>query len=586
MPQMITAAAAMACLSRLLIFCFLIFQLTSANPIDGGSNASSPAIEFIILHNNDMHARFEQTSAKSEKCTEELAQANRCYGGFARVANVVRKHREESKQTGVPVLFMNAGDTSTGTPWFYLFKDDIATAFLNILQPDVASLGNHEFDAGIAGAIPFLNKVEFPIVAANLDLSTAPELQEAKNLSNSTILEVNGTKIGVVGYITPDTMKLTNCKQRLFTDEIEAINKESAALRNQGVNIIVALGHSGYDKDLEIASMCPDVDLVIGGHSNTFLFNGDQPDLESIDGPYPTVVKQANGKQVPVVQAYAYTKYMGKLYVKFDEDGNLLDFHGSPILLDAQIPQDEDVLQLLEVYRPKVRELEEDTVGHTKVFLEGSRKVCRHQECNLGNLITDAMVYARILEDFGGAYWTDAAIAFMQGGSIRSSIEKRSDGSILAIDVASVLPFKNDLYVSQITGRSLLAVLEHSASMYETESKGGFVQMSGIHTTYDYNNPVGSRVIATEVLCANCDVPTFEPLEEDRLYNVIVPSYLANGGDGYTFVEENGPKPQRMQLKDAAALRQYLKRHEFVYPVVEDRITIIKKATENGNGNV
>uniref|UniRef100_T1PHF3 5'-nucleotidase n=1 Tax=Musca domestica TaxID=7370 RepID=T1PHF3_MUSDO len=277
---------------------------------------------------------------------------------------------------------------------------------------------------------------------------------------------------------------------------------------------------------------------------------------------------------------------MGKLYVKFDEDGNLLDFHGSPILLDAQIPQEEDVLQLLEVYRPKVRELEEDTVGHTKVFLEGSRKVCRHQECNLGNLITDAMVYARILEDFGGAYWTDAAIAFMQGGSIRSSIEKRSDGSVLAIDVASVLPFKNDLYVSQITGRSLLAVLEHSASMYETESKGGFLQMSGIHTTYDYNNPVGSRVIATEVLCANCDVPTFEPLEEDRLYNVIVPSYLANGGDGYTFVEENGPKPQRMQLKDAAALSQYLKRHEFVYPVVEDRITIIKKTSDNANGNL
>lgn len=76
------------------------------------------------------------------------------------------------------------------------------------------------------------------------------------------------------------------------------------------------MGHSGYDKDMEIAAKCPDVDLVIGGHTNTFLYNDEQPDRERIDGPYPTIIHQDSGKQVPVVQAYAYTKYLGKLHVK------------------------------------------------------------------------------------------------------------------------------------------------------------------------------------------------------------------------------------------------------------------------------
>lgn len=88
---------------------------------------------------------------------------------------------------------------------------------------------------------------------------------------------------------------------------------EAEALKSKGVNIIIALGHSGYEVDMDIAKNCPLVDVVIGGHSNTFLYTGTQPDIEKIDGPYPTVIKQNSGKEVPVVQAYAFTKYLGEL---------------------------------------------------------------------------------------------------------------------------------------------------------------------------------------------------------------------------------------------------------------------------------
>lgn len=97
---------------------------------------------------------------------------------------------------------------------------------------------------------------------------------------------------------------------------------EAEKLKSAGIKIIIALGHSGYNKDQEIAKNCPDVDIVIGGHSHTFL-DASQPvasaedtNPQAVRGPYPTIVEQSTGKKVPVVQAFAFTKYLGKLHVK------------------------------------------------------------------------------------------------------------------------------------------------------------------------------------------------------------------------------------------------------------------------------
>lgn len=84
-------------------------------------------------------------------------------------------------------------------------------------------------------------------------------------------------------------------------------------LQSNGVDIIIALGHSGYEMDQKIAMDCPLVDIVIGGHSHTFLYSGEQPDIEKPEGPYPTVIQQKNGKQVLVVQASCHNKYLGRL---------------------------------------------------------------------------------------------------------------------------------------------------------------------------------------------------------------------------------------------------------------------------------
>lgn len=561
-------------------FLALVLIFACATEIYSKPSKGGVATEFLILHNNDMHARFEQTSRESTKCTKQDEKANKCYGGFARVAHEVRKYRNASKNGGLPVFYLNAGDTYTGTPWFTVFRDNITASFLNKLQPDAISLGNHEFDDGVSGLVPFLNTAAFPVLACNLDLNSASEIAATKSFANSTVLEVNGVRVGVIGYVTPETKTLVSKMPVEFKPEIPSINEEASKMKEAGINIIIALGHSGYQKDKEIAANCPDVDIVIGGHTNTFLYDSDvQPDMERIEGPYPTIVKQKSGKTVIVVQAYAYTKYLGKLHVQFDKNGELIDFDGSPILLDSSVPRDTDVVALLEMYRPNITALEGEIVGHTKVFLDGSKSSCRVTECNLGNLVADSMVFARMQEDEGGVYWTDAAIAFIGGGGIRSSIKKTSDGSITATDLLQVLPFNNELFVTKVSGKTIKKALERSASLRMTDNDGGFLQMAGVRAVFDFSNPEGSRVLSAEIRCAECDVPVFEPLSEQRLYKAVVQKFLLDGGDGHDFKAEDNFEPVQLQRGDLAALKDYISKQDYVYPHIEGRIVSIEKSS-------
>lgn len=120
-----------------IVFLLLTLSTTSitASPLSKSSNDDN--FKLIILHNNDMHARFEQTNAMSSRCKEEDEKNNRCYGGFARVAHEVRMYRNKAAAGEIPrVLYLNAGDTYTGTPWFTLYKDNITAAFLKLLRPD------------------------------------------------------------------------------------------------------------------------------------------------------------------------------------------------------------------------------------------------------------------------------------------------------------------------------------------------------------------------------------------------------------------------------------------------------------------
>lgn len=122
----------------------LCIVILIALSMDGVRSAQLPqqkitqksALNLTILHNNDMHARFEQTDKYSANCSPDEVIANQCYGGFARLSYLLKQYRDRAEIGGPSILYLNAGDTYTGTPWFTIHKDRIVTEFMNILKPD------------------------------------------------------------------------------------------------------------------------------------------------------------------------------------------------------------------------------------------------------------------------------------------------------------------------------------------------------------------------------------------------------------------------------------------------------------------
>lgn len=93
-------------------------------------------LDLLLLHNNDMHAHFEQTDSSSNTCSSRDAAENKCYGGFARVSSIVKQYRQNADKGGSAVLYLNGGDSFTGTPWYSIFRHQVVTDFMNILKPD------------------------------------------------------------------------------------------------------------------------------------------------------------------------------------------------------------------------------------------------------------------------------------------------------------------------------------------------------------------------------------------------------------------------------------------------------------------
>lgn len=555
----------------------IFILLTVTNDVVYGNPVSSQnengGLTFHIVHTNDMHARFEETSKMSGPiCPEQDVKAGNCYGGFARIATLIRQVRNSS----VPTLFLNAGDTYQGSVWYNFYKWKIVVKFLNILAPDAVSLGNHEFDDGVNGLIPFIENAKFPVLATNLDLSKEPKLKATK-LANSTVLLINGTKIGVIGYLTPETTILSSTENVIINDEIPAIREEAKKLKKEGVNILIALGHSGFNVDKKIAKEVEDIDLVIGGHTNTFLYRGKQPDIEHPEGFYPTEIIQNNGKRVYVVQAYAYTKYLGNFSVTFDSNGEITHIEGNPILVDHNIEQAPDIIDELDILRPAIDNITSMEIGRTRVLLDGDSKTCRQKECNLGNLITDAIVNYNAQQYFVKGKWTDAAIAVQNSGSIRASITRDLNDKITMGDVLGVLPFGNIIYKVSMTGEQMLSMLEWSVYNLHYNSSdnlfGAFLQFSGLQVLYNISRPVNSKVVSVKVRCAACNIPSYSDLNKTATYNVLINDFMQNGGDGYKMLKDLEFTTLGITIADVVG--QYLKKYSPVYTGVDWRINYV-----------
>ncbi|KFM56516.1 Protein 5NUC, partial [Stegodyphus mimosarum] len=434
------------------------------------------SFNITILHTNDVHSHFVQFNEHGNRCTEKLAKENQCYGGFARQVSKAKEIKSKEQN----VLYLNGGDFFQGTVWYTLHRWHIVADMVNQLMIDAMSLGNHEFDDSLKGLFPYLKNLKPTVVVCNINSTKVPEFGEL--VKPSTVVEVGGEKIGIIGYLTPETKFLSSVGDLEFEDEVECIKREAERLtKEEGLTKIIAVGHSGFAVDQNIAKNVPEVDVVVGGHTNTFLYTGDPPSVEVPQGTYPVVVEREDGSRALVVQDFAFGKYLGYLQVLFDDEGKVVDWSGNPILLDASTPEDPETLELLQPYAEDVKRRSRQTVGQTNVLLRGERLICRMRECNLGNFLADASL-SNFIEKPTEEGWNFVAVALWNSGGIRASIDERiNEGNITLEDILAVAPFGNTMDVVALKGKHLRDVLEYAVKDYDLDAydpPGSLLQVS------------------------------------------------------------------------------------------------------------
>lgn len=531
------------------------------------------SFNLTVLHTNDVHSHFVEFNAFGGRCAEKLAKEKKCFGGFARQVTKVKEVRSNRDN----VLFLNGGDFYQGTVWYTLHRWQIVADLVNKLSIDVMSLGNHEFDDGLKGLFPFLENLKPKVVVCNINSSKVPRFSEY--VRPSVIVEVGGERIGVIGYLTPETKFLSSAGELEFEDEVDCIKREANRLASEeGLKIIMAVGHSGFAVDQDIAREVPEIDIVVGGHTNTFLYTGDPPSVEEPQGPYPFVVTREDGSQALVVQDFAFGKYMGYLEVRFDDDGKVTGWGGNPILLDSSVEEDTETLELLEPYAQEVKRRVRQTVGKTNVLLRGDRLTCRMRECNLGNFLADASLDF-FIEQPTEKGWNFVAIALWNSGGIRASIDERINGGNITLeDVLAVAPFGNTMDVVALKGKHLREVLEHSVRDYDPyaiDPPGSLLQVSGLRLTYNMSQPIGSRLIEAYARCADCRVPQFLPLEDEHVYEVVMNTYMAKGGDGFDVIQKNAISNRNTDELDVDIITKYAAKSSPVITGLEGRLTIL-----------
>ena len=449
----------------------------------------------VILHTNDVHGAIDK---------------------YAKVAALKAAYVAR----GAEVILADAGDYSQGTVYVSLNKGADAVTMMNAVGYDVATIGNHEFDYGYDQLAKNMEKANFKVLCANV-------LKGDKTIFDANIIkEVGGVKIGFFGLETPEAQTKANPAliqglKFVGGEEMYKLAQEQVkALKDNGADIVICLAHLGVDAGSEpntsydLAKKVTGIDLIIDGHSHTVMTKG--PNGEKI---------QSTGTALANVGAITIDNTTKK--IESNELVDLSKFDGT----------DADVAAAAKGIIDPIDAAYNVVFAKSEVELNGAKEPGnRTEETNLGDLITDAMLWA--IKTKAPSVDMTNAVAITNGGGIRASIKA---GDITKKDVNTVLPFGNTLAVVYVTGAELLEALE--ASTYCTpESLGGFPQFAGMKVelniapkydanadTYPGSTYYGPKTI-NRITIKEINGKAFD---KNATYAVITNNFLTAGGDTY-----------------------------------------------------
>ena len=462
----------------------------------------------VILHTNDVHGSIEL---------------------YAKVAAM----KGDYEAQGAQVILADAGDYSQGTVYVSVNKGKDAVTMMNAAGYDVATIGNHEFDYGYAQLKTNLESAKFEVVCANV-------LQDGSPVFDAyTMINKGGVQVAFVGLETPEAQTKANPAliqglTFLAGDEMyAAVQTQVDAARTAGADIVIVLTHLGVDSSSEpntsydLYEKVTGIDFIIDGHSHTVMTKG--PEGEPI---------QSTGTALNNIGVITIDNATKKI-----ESNELIpiwhteEVDGKEVTVYDYTKSDATVANDAKAIIDPIDADYDQKFAESAVDLNGAKAPGnRTEETNLGDLITDAMMWA--IKTKAPGVDMNNAVAITNGGGIRAAIAK---GDITKKDVNTVLPFGNTLAVVYVKGSELLEALE--VSTYCTpKSLGGFPQFAGMEvelntaceydandTTYPGSTYFGPKSI-NRITIKTVNGKAFD---KDATYAVITNNFLAAGGDTY-----------------------------------------------------
>ena len=458
----------------------------------------------VILHSNDVHGNL---------------------AGYATIASMKKIY----EGLGAEVILVDAGDFSQGTPYVSAYKGASAVEMMNAAGYDVVTLGNHEFDFGYAQLMENLKAAQFKTICADVYLDeTGEPILDAATL----VTTESGLKIGFFGMETPETATkvnpslITEVSFATFGDLYKSAQSAIDFLKAQEADLVIGLVHLGVDEEskpngyrsIDLYENTTGIDFLIDGHSHTVMTGGEHGE--------------------PIQSTGTKFSHIGVIVI----DNETKAIVNNYLVDTAGITPDEAVAAKAQTFIDEVDAKYGAVFAKTEVLLNGERDPGnRTEETNLGDLITDAMVWYVTKESGTEQDEPHEIVGVTNGGGIRATIQP---GDITMKDINTVLPFGNTVAVVYVTGAELLEALE--ASTFSTpEAIGGYPQTSGIVWTLDTTKPFDQGALyqlngkdTTYYGPASIQRVTIEsingkPFDPEAVYAVVTNNFCAVGGDTY-----------------------------------------------------
>lgn len=482
--------------------------------------------KLTILHSNDMHGDF-----LAEEIDENLV------GGVSMLSGYVGKVRAEEKNT----IYCIAGDMFRGSVIDSEFQGISTIEIMNMLAPDVVTLGNHETDYGIAHLLFIEKCAKFPIINANLHIKT----NGARLFKPHHIIEIDGMKILFIGILTQEVLSQTKNDGIIgtFVDIDEAtseIGKICNAYNKIDIDFTVLLTHIGFEEDKKLAAQLDPawgVDVIVGGHSHTFIEE-------------PAVVND-----VVIVQAGTGTDQIGRFDIVVDTDHNCIDSYTwrTVPINNEYCPRDEALEKILKHYKGQTDKKYGRLITRMKKQLTHPS---RNQETALGGLLSDIMCESLGLD-----------VMLLGSGSVRST---ELGPIVLYSDLCECFPYDDASYMLQVTGAQFKRMIKYMVRDEVWE---------GIHNEF-YQFSSGMRVVYDR---ATHEFLKFDlkgkPVEDDKIYKIGLQQFHFNNLEdffniSFDEISENA-KPVVVATSCLGIFDEYMSNHQNLDREITGRLVIL-----------